>query len=178
MKTEAVVEKLKATLPDAVLGETRTHGEITLEVTRDKLKETLTFLRHLQEAEYKTLTDLTGVDYLQPVKRTKVVYWLQNPINYERIRIVVYVEREQILPTVTDLWEGANWYERELLDLFGVVFEAHPDLKRILMPDDWIGHPLRKDYALTEEPVEFKHGVKPKIPSEIIPYVKAASFRP
>jgi len=70
------------------------------------------------------------------------------------------------------LWEGADWYERELYDLFGLYFDGHPDLKRILMPDDWKGHPLRRDYALTEEPVEFKHGVKPKVPSEVIPYVK------
>lgn len=178
MKTQEVVQQLKETLSDAVIGETDMLGEMTLEVFKDKIKDVLTYLRHLPEAEYKTLTDLTGVDYIQPLKRTKVIYWLQNPVNYQRLRIAVYVERAQTLPSVIDLWEGANWYERELFDLFGVSFEGHPDMKRILMPDDWKGHPLRRDYALTEEPVEFKHGVKPKVPSEIIPYVQASTFRP
>lgn len=117
--------------------------------------------------------DLTAVDYLQPIKRTKIVYWLHNPDNLERIRITVFAERDGELPSVVDLWAGADWYEREIYDLWGVHFKGHPDLKRILMPDDWVGHPLRKDYALTEEPVEFKNGIKPKVPSEIIPYVKA-----
>ena len=117
--------------------------------------------------------DLTGVDYLEPVPRTKVVYWLHNPSNNNRLRIVIWVERNETIPSVCDIWAGANWYERELYDLFGVRFAGHPNYKRILMPDDWKGHPLRKDYPLTEEIVEFKHGVKPKIPSEIIPYVKS-----
>ena len=86
--------------------------------------------------------------------------------------MTVSLARGEEIQTVTDLWAGADWYERELYDLFGIHFHGHPDLTRILMPDDWHGHPLRKDYALTEEPVEFKHGVKPKLPSQIIPNVK------
>jgi NADH-quinone oxidoreductase subunit C len=147
---------------------TEFRGETTIEVRKEYLKQALTVLKK----NYEVLMDLSGVDYLEPMKMTKVFYWLHNPKNYERIRVVVYVERDGSLPTVTDLWRGANWFERELYDLFGVKFEGHPHLTRILMPDDWVGHPLRKDYALTEEPVEFKHGVKPKIPSEIIPDVK------
>jgi NADH-quinone oxidoreductase subunit C len=168
MKNE-VVQNLKTQLGNAVVGEIEFLDEITLEVRKESLKDVLSFLKHSPEPGYEVLMDLTGVDYLQPIKRTKVVYWLHNPTNFERIRITVFVERDHSLPSVTDLWAGADWYERELFDMFGIKFENHPDLKRILMPDDWVGHPLRRDYSLTEVPVEFKYGVKPKIPSQIIP---------
>ena len=148
-------------------------GQTTLTVTKENLKKILSYLRVDPHPGFEVLTDLTGVDYLEPEKRTQVIYFLQNPTNYERIRIAIWVNRDETLPSVTDLWEGADWYERELYDLFGIKFVGHPDLKRILLPDDWEGHPLRRDYALTEEVVEFKHGVKPKVPSEIIPYVKS-----
>lgn len=144
-------------------------GETTFELVKEELIDTLT---KFKKDGYEVLMDLTGVDYLQPAKRTKVVYWLHNPVNYKRVRVTCFADRDEALPTCTTLWEGADWYERELFDLFGVRFTGHPHLKRILMPDDWVGHPLRRDYALTEEPVEFKHGVKPKVPSEIIPSVK------
>lgn len=170
MNTVEAVQQLRQQLGENVFSELNFLGETTLETNQENIKKILTTLR---QGGFEVLTDLTGVDYLEPKKQTKVVYWLQNPTNYERIRVTVFVAREGSLPTVTDLWEGANWYERELYDLFGVRFEGHPDLTRILMPDDWRGHPLLRDYALTEEIVEFKHGAKPKVPSHIIPYVKS-----
>lgn len=172
MKTAEAVSLLKSQFENIVVNEIIFHKQTTLEVMPYNLKKVLSFFKQIPNPGYEVLMDLTGVDYLEPVKRTKVVYWLHNPENFERVRITVFVEREETLPSVVDLWEGADWYERELFDFFGVKFEGHPDLKRILMPDDWEGHPLRRDYALTEESVEFKNGVKPKIPSEIIPYVK------
>ncbi len=155
----------------AVVNEVHFQDETTFEVKKSDLKSVLSYLK--QQEGFDTLMDLTGVDYTQPSKQTKVLYWLHNSTTYDRMRITVFVQREEILPTVTDLWEGANWYERELFDLFGVRFDGHPDLTRILMPDDWEGHPLLKDYPLTEEPVEFKHNREPKTPSEIIPHVEA-----
>lgn len=172
MKRVEAVQNLKSALGHAIVEEIEFFGETTLETRKEQLIDVLSFLKQAPEPGFEVLMDLTGVDYLEPVKRTKVVYWLHNPTNFERIRITVFAGRYETLPSVTHLWEGANWYERELFDLFGVTFEGHPDLKRILMPDDWKGHPLRRDYALTEESVEFKHGVKPKVPSEIIPNVK------
>lgn len=165
MKTAEAVQKLEGMITKKM----EFLGETTLEIGKENLKKVLSFLK---ESSFEVLMDLTGVDYLEPIKQTKVVYWLHNPENFERIRIVLFAGRDETIPSVTDIWEGADWYERELFDLFGITFEGHPDLKRILMPDDWKGHPLRRDYALTEEVVEFKHGVKPKVPSEIIPYVK------
>lgn len=140
-----------------------------LEVSKDQLIETLTTCKN---QGYEVLMDLTGVDYLTPEPYTRVVYLLHNPTTYARKQIDVIAKRDEKLPSVTPLWEGADWYERELFDFFGIIFTNHPDLQRILMPDDWIGHPLRRDYPLTEEPVAFKHNVQPKIPSEIIPYVE------
>lgn len=177
MKNVEAIQQLKASVGDVLVATTTFRDEQIVEVRKADLKSVLSFLKQTPEPGYEVLMDLTGVDYLEPVKRTKVVYWLHNPTDYQRIRVIVFVERDEELPSVTDLWEGANWYERELFDLFGVRFSGHPDLTRILMPDEWQGHPLRRDYSLTEVPVEFKHGVQPKVPSEIIPHVKDKTTR-
>lgn len=168
MKTLEAIQELKSKYGPAILRESECCGQNTLEIRKENLIEMLSFLKQTPAPGYEVLMDLTGVDYLQPVMGTNVVYWLHNPTDFQRIRIVVFAHRDEALPSVVHLWEGADWYERELFDLFGVRFDGHPDLKRLLMPDDWKGHPLRKDYPLTEEPVAFKHGVKPKVPSEII----------
>lgn len=166
MSTTEVIETLKSTYKD--LKDTVFMGENVVEVTKDQL---IGVLGEFKKAGYAVLMDLSGVDYLLPHKHTKVFYWLHNPENFQRVRVIVFVKRDEPLPSAVGIWEGADWYERELYDLFGIWFDGHPELKRILMPDDWVGHPLRKDYALTEVPVEFKHGVKPKVPSEIIPHI-------
>lgn len=160
------VHNIATHYPNSILSEVHYLGETTLQVAKENL---LNILSYLKKQGFEVLMDLTGVDYISPTKKTKVVYWLHDPTHLDRVRITVHVNRDESLPTVTHLWQGADWYERELYDLFGVTIEGHPDLKRILMPDDWQGHPLRRDYALTEESVEFKHNVKPKVPSRIIP---------
>lgn len=172
MTTAEVVEQIKSSQQFTIVKETNFLGQITLELHKDDLKKAFLYLKQTVKPGYEVLMDLTGVDYLFPEKHTKVVYVLHNPTNYARLLITVSLKRDEALPSVTDIWEGADWYQRELFDMFGVHFEGHPDLKRILMPDDWKGHPLQRDYALTEEPVQFKHGVKPKVPSQIIPYVQ------
>lgn len=166
MKTADAVQQLKEKLGEVLVKETEFHGEMTIEVRKEHLLEVLSFFKN--EAGYEVLIDLTAVDYIEPVKRSKIMYWLHHPLNYARVRVILFIDREERIPSVTPLWEGANWYERELFDMFGVHFEGHPDMKRILMPDDWHGHPMRRDYALTEERVQFKHGAMPKVPSEII----------
>lgn len=144
-----------------------------IEVKKESLMPILAFLK---SHGYAVLMDLTAVDFLVPDKHTEVIYFLHHPVTYERIQVSVFIKREEPLPTAIPLWEGANWYERELYDLYGVLFDGHPDLTRILMPDDWNGHPLRRDYALTEIPVEFKNNAKPKTPSQIIQIRKEQKY--
>ena len=168
MKTTEAVQQLKTQIGHAFINKIDFLGETTLEVRKDHLLEVLTFFKNKIEPGYEVLMDLTAVDYVEPIPRTKIVYWLHNPTTFERVRVILFIEREEKVPSVTALWQGADWYERELFDMFGVYFDGHSDLKRILMPDDWKGHPMRRDYPLTEEPVAFKHGVNPKVPSEII----------
>lgn len=163
MSTQQLIENLER---DKFLYVTDAFNEWTLEVNKEQLKPLIKFFI---EKTYRVLMDLTAVDYLEPKIRTKVIYWLHSPETYQRVRLILFIARDESIPSITDLFEGANWYERELYDMFGIQFENHPDLKRILMPDDWIGHPMRRDYSLTEVPVQFKHGVIPKVPSQIIP---------
>lgn len=166
MNRQEVIESLNKS---AIIQTLEFRGETTLEIKKDFLKEVLLAFKN---ASFRTLMDLTAVDYLEPKKQTKIVYLLHNPDSFERVRVILFIARNEELESVVDLYEGADWYERELYDMFGVNFQGHSDLKRILMPDDWEGHPMLRDYALTEIPVEFKHGVVPKVPSEIIPNVK------
>lgn len=171
MTVEKIITLIKEKDPEIFLSEVRYHNEITLEISGSRIVELLSTLKN--EFGFEVLMDLTAVDYIYPEIKTKMVYFLHNPKTYERIRVISFVNRDNAIDSVVPLWEGADWYEREVYDLFGIIFKGHPDLKRILMPDDWMGHPLRKDYPLTEESVEFKHGVKPKNPSEIIPHVES-----
>ena len=162
------LKALKAQHAPAIIKEVEFCGETTVEVHKKGLIEVLTFLKKEWNPGYRVLMDLTGVDYLEPIEGTKIVYLLHNPTDLQRLRITVFAAREESVPSVTSLWEGADWYERELFDMFGINFEGHPALKRILMPDDWVGHPMRKDYPLTEEPVHFKNGVMAKFHTQSI----------
>ena len=97
------------------------------------------------------LTDETAVDYPKREKRFDIVYHLYSFERNNRLRLRVQVSAEEKVPSVTGVWPTANWLEREIYDMFGVVYEGHPDLKRILMPDEWVGHPLRKDYDILKQ---------------------------
>lgn len=116
-------------------------------VSPDGLRDVVSFLK---DRGYTMLVDVGGVDYLPRSPRFEVVYHLQNLDTYDRIRLRCSPEDDDdpVVPSIQDLWPAANPAEREVYDLFGVRFSGHPNLTRILMPDDWEGHPLRKDYAL------------------------------
>ena len=115
------------------------------------------FVGTAKKAGFDVFVDLCGVDYLRRDPRFEVVLNLVSYAESRRLRIRAGVPAaEPALPSITDLFPGANFYEREAFDLFGVVFDGHPDLTRIILPDDWEGHPLRKDYSVGSVPVRFK----------------------
>jgi NADH-quinone oxidoreductase subunit C len=121
-------------------------GELTLTVTQDTIRPACA---NLQATGYNFFEDMTAVDWYPSVPRFQLSYHLLSHAFRERIRLRAMVdEADPSVESITPLWPGANYYEREVFDLFGIRFEGHPNLRRILMPDDWKGHPLRKDYPV------------------------------
>jgi NADH-quinone oxidoreductase subunit C len=134
-------------------------GQEWIQVPRQRIRETLLALK---EQGYRSYCFMTSVDHLatplieRPPERFELVYQLRNMQSHRELRIRVFLPEESPrIASATDIYAPAAWDERETWDLFGIVFEGHPDLTRILMPDDWIGHPLRRDYPVGGEPVDF-----------------------
>jgi NADH-quinone oxidoreductase subunit C len=148
MSEHVAVAKLKGKFADAVLEVVEFRGETTVTVKKDAIVAVCAFMK--KDLGYNFLTDLCGVDYLgKKAERFMVVYHLYNLTSKERLRLKVPVaENDPRVDTVSGVWATANWHERECWDLFGIVFNNHPDLRRILMAQDWLGHPLRKDYPV------------------------------
>lgn len=141
------VVKLKERYADALLEYKEHRGEVTVIVKKESVLEVLKFLR--DDLRYNFLSDLTAVDYLGQEPRFMMVYNLLSIPNKDRIRVKAPVtEADCSIESATALWNSANWLEREAFDMFGIEFKNHPNLVRILMTDDWVGHPLRKDYPL------------------------------
>jgi NADH-quinone oxidoreductase subunit C len=143
-----LVKKLKEKLGDAVVEATEFLGQLSILVERARIVEVCITLRDDPETPFNYLSDLTCVHY--PDDRStpfEVVYNLYSISKNERVRLLVATNGEGVA-SVTSVWPSADWLEREVYDLFGIVFHNHPDLRRILLPPDWDGHPLRKDYPL------------------------------
>jgi NADH-quinone oxidoreductase subunit C len=139
--------------------------EKTIWVKRDKIVEIAKLLRDSNETALNFLADLTAVDLLKTSapaeERFEIVYNLYSMSSFKRLRLKAIVpESDATVDTVERVWPAANWLEREVFDLFGIIFNNHSDLRRIQMPDDWIGHPLRKDYPMGGEQVEFSFNVR------------------
>jgi len=124
-------------------------GELTIVLAREALLQVCRTLRDDPAFDYTMLVDLCGVDLgVEADPRFEVVYHLYSLTHRHRLRLKVRVREEEAVPSVIEIWPNANWYEREVYDMFGVRFEGHPELRRLLMPEEWEGHPLRKDYPL------------------------------
>ena len=145
--SKQVVEKLKETFGVLVLQDVEYRGETTVTVEGAEIVKICTFLR--DDCGYNFLSDLCGVDYLGRTPRFEVVYNMYNLTDKTRLRVKILVgEADPCVDTVSGVWSTANWHERECWDLMGISFNNHPDLRRILMPADWVGFPLRKDYPV------------------------------
>ena len=144
---EGVHDALVAALGDLVVASKEQHGEIVIEVVSDRAEDALRLLR--DNHEYQQLMDIAGVDYPQRVKRFEVCYCLLSLTKNHRIVVKVLTDEATPVPTVTTLWPNAGWYEREVYDMFGVLFAGNPDLRRILTDYGFQGHPFRKDFPLT-----------------------------
>ena len=155
------VKATRVQFPEAVQDVIEAFGETTVVIDRGAIAEVCAFLRDTEGLEYNFLADITGVDYYPEEPRFAVCYHLYS-MSYNRVlRLKVFApEDDAVIPTLTGDWPLANWPEREIYDMLGIAFAGHPDPRRLLMPQDWDGHPLRKDYPLGAEPVQFSFNWK------------------
>lgn len=142
-------EYVQDTLGDAVTGTTMRLGELSIEINRDDILKVIKFLRDDVNCQFLTLLDVCGVDYPEDDERFEIVYHMLSMTHNNRIRIKLRTDEDIPVASVTSLFNSANWWEREIWDLFGVAFIDHPDLRRILTDYGFEGHPLRKDFPLT-----------------------------
>jgi NADH-quinone oxidoreductase subunit C len=135
--------------PDCVLGWSVSRGELTVDVALANIVGLIEFLKTDQTCRFSSLVDITAVDYPDRPKRFDVVYHLLSMYQNHRIRLRVAVREEDMVPSITEVHPSANWFEREVFDMFGILFSGHPDLRRILTDYGFRGHPLRKDFPTT-----------------------------
>lgn len=140
---------LEGNIGDALTGYLITNGELSLEVHLDQIVSVLTFLRDDKNCQFRTLVDICGVDFPGRSKRFSVVYHLLSMYQNTRVRVRVMVNEDETVPSAIPVYAAANWNEREAFDMFGIVFEGHPDLRRLLTDYGFTGHPLRKDFPLS-----------------------------
>ena len=161
MDASAIVNTLQLLVPGASFEVGKSVDFPTIYIPADRLVESCLVLRDVPELGFNVLTEVTAADYLPREPRFEVVYHLLSVSNRLRLRLKVRVPSGGSVPTVQSVWRGAGWPEREVWDMFGIMIDGHNDLRRLLMPDDWEGHPARKDYpvqirktAQTYEPLE------------------------
>ena len=158
-ETNLAVRKLKEKFSSSILDMKTFRGEFNVTVQKKDILEICRFLYSDPDLQYQMLTDLCGVDYLPESPRFEVVYLLYSMKNQQRLRLKIRVGESESVLSVESIWKAANWLEREVYDLFGIPFDNHPDLRRILLWDGYEGNPLRKDF-----PVQGPDFDKPFVP--------------
>jgi len=144
---EGIIDEVKAAIGDAFVAAKEEVGEVSIDVRRERIVDVCRILR--DDFAYQQLMEMAGVDYPGREERFEVVYHLLSLTRNHRIRVRVTTGEDKPVPSVTGLWPVAGWLEREIFDLYGVLFEGNPDLRRILTDYGFRGHPMRKDFPLT-----------------------------
>jgi NADH-quinone oxidoreductase subunit C len=154
---ELVAAEVRETVgDDVVVGTHYFRGQATLEVKPPSVRDVVAYLMHDAKEPYDFLASLHGCDYFPDEPRLSVHYQLLSRDRVDRLNVKVRMGADEAeVPTITDFFPGASFDERETWDMFGIVFTGHPDLRRILMPEDYVGHPLRRDFPMGGEPVIF-----------------------
>ena len=142
-------QSIRTALPGAVTGHEVKYGELTITGDASQIVKIATFLRDDPACQFVSIIDVTAVDYPSRAQRFDVVYHLLSPRLNQRIRVKVMTDEETPVPSITGVFRGADWFERETFDLYGVLFTGHPDMRRLLTDYGFQGHPLRKDFPLT-----------------------------
>lgn len=145
------LDEIQKRFPGATTEAVTFRNQPSITVARESLVALCEFLKSDEGGAYTFLTDETAVDYPKREKRFEVIYQLYSFKRNDRLRLKVLAGESEKVPSVAAVWPAANWLEREVFDMFGLVYEGHPDLKRILLPDEWVGHPLRKDYDILRQ---------------------------
>jgi NADH-quinone oxidoreductase subunit C len=148
-KLEAIGQAIASDLADAIVAHAIVHGELTVSAKAGDIVRMARFLRDDPRCEFRSIIDITAVDWPSREKRFDVVYHFLSPTKNARIRVKVEVDEGTPVTSIIDVFPGANWFEREVYDLYGVLFTGHPDMRRILTDYGFEGHPLRKDFPLT-----------------------------
>ncbi|MCO5946216.1 NADH-quinone oxidoreductase subunit C [Mucilaginibacter flavidus] len=148
---EELLNKLNAEFPEQLTVVGEPFGLLTLETGKDNIIAILSYLKNDAALQFIYLTDITAIHYPEQEKQIGVIYHLHSLVNNVRIRLKVFMTDGDVhMPTATELWNGANWMERETYDFFGVIFDGHPDLRRILNVDDMTAFPMRKEFPLED----------------------------
>jgi NADH-quinone oxidoreductase subunit C len=148
-KLRELGEYIKTALPGAVAGYAVALGELTIEVRTADIVDVAYFLRDDVRCQFVCIVDVCGVDWPNREQRFDVVYHFLSPRQNRRVRVKVKTDEETPVPSITDVFPGANWFEREAYDLYGILFTGHPELRRLLTDYGFDGYPLRKDFPLT-----------------------------